>query len=155
MASYIKVNGTWRLVAEDNQSTTFDGNNAVVSGGCGYVKVNGAWRGLSNSYVKVAGTWRNVCSGTTSTPTPTPTPTPEPPPCTCSNGNFCSTIIYSDGGQVTVNATNGTFNGSLQTESCGTGGTRTKAYTCVTPACCPNICWLTKLPRALRLLLSS
>jgi hypothetical protein len=58
---------------------------------------------------------------------------------TCVNGNFCGNIVYTDGTAVSVNAINGTFNGSLQTEPCGNGGTRTKAYTCVTPAYCPNI----------------
>lgn len=58
---------------------------------------------------------------------------------TCTSPNYCSTIQYSDGTNVTINATNGTFNGSLQTEACGNGGTRTKAYTCITPAGCPNI----------------
>jgi len=58
---------------------------------------------------------------------------------TCSSPNYCSSIQYSDGTTVTVNATNGTFNGSLQTEACGNGGTRTKAYTCITPSGCANI----------------
>jgi len=58
---------------------------------------------------------------------------------TCTNGNYCNSITYGDGTNVTIGATNGTFTGSLQTESCGTNGTRTKAYTCVTPGSCPNI----------------
>lgn len=57
----------------------------------------------------------------------------------CINPNLCQTIVYSDGTVVTIGATNGTFTGSLQTEPCGNGGTRTQAYTCVTPAFCPNI----------------
>lgn len=58
---------------------------------------------------------------------------------TCTNGNYCNSIVYSDGTAVSIGAENGTFNGSLQTEPCGTNGTRTKAYTCVTPGSCPNI----------------
>ena len=58
---------------------------------------------------------------------------------TCYNGSTCNTITYGDGSVVVIGAVNGTFNGSLRTEACGTNGTRTQAYTCITPAYCPNI----------------
>lgn len=65
MATYIKVDGTWRTVTEN------------TSASCGYVKVNGSWKIVDASWVKVEGSWRSVCAPLPA-PTPTPTPTPSP-----------------------------------------------------------------------------
>jgi len=119
MSIHIKVGGTWRQVSEDTDSQ------------CGYVKVSGTWRTVSDAYVKVNGSWRTVCSPT---PTPTPNPNPTPNPSSCVNPTSCINGVaagYSDGSY------------SPPTEACttasGASGTRTAAWTCNTPANCPDI----------------